>query len=410
MGKVMLELPKEVSFETHERSDYVCPNCNSKGLSLFYSVKDIPVHSCLLMSGKEEAQRYPTSDLELGFCSNCRFITNVRFDPGLHNYDIRYEETQAFSAHFNIFAKSLAQRIIDKYDIYNKTILEIGCGKGDFLALMCRLGNNKGIGIDPAYVPERNPDTTGSQIEFIQDFYSSKYSHLEADVICCRHTLEHIAPTLDFMQNIRKTIADRPDTLLFFELPDAMRVLKEGAFWDIYYEHCSYFTAGSLTGLFRISGFDIDDLYHDYDGQYLIIMAYPSRGSTRPGVNQNNDMDMSNQAVSEFGQICSRKIDYWLRTIRKFTRDGQRTVIWGSGSKAVAFLTTLKLNEGIEFVVDINPYRHGKYIPGTGHEIVAPMFLKQYKPHKIIVMNPVYCDEIRQELNDLNVNADLLTV
>jgi hypothetical protein len=127
-------------------------------------------------------------------------------------------------------------------------------------------------------------------------------------------------------------------------------------------------------------------------------------------VNQDNDIDMSNQAVSEFGQICSRKIDYWLRTIRKFTRDGQRTVIWGSGSKAVAFLTTLKLNEGIEYVVDINPYRHGKYIPGTGHEIVAPNFLKQYNPHKIIVMNPVYCDEIRQELDSLNVNADLLTV
>lgn len=410
MGEATLKLPKEVSFEVFPQSDFVCPNCNSKELSIFYSVTNIPVHSCLLMSSKEEAQRYPTSDLQLGFCPNCSFISNVRFDPGLHNYNTSYEETQGFSACFNTFAKSLAQKIIDKYDIHHKTILEIGCGKGEFLALMCQLGDNRGIGIDPAYVPERNPDKTGSRIEFIQDFYSPKYSHLEADVICCRHTLEHIAPTLEFMQEIRKTIADRPDTLVFFELPDVMRVLQEGAFWDIYYEHCSYFTAGSLAGLFGISGFKLDDLYHDYDGQYLIATAYPSRDSICHGGDSDNDMDISNQTVSEFRQKCSQKIDYWLRTIRKFNRDGQRIVIWGSGSKAAAFLTTLKLAEEIEYIVDINPYRHGKYIPGSGHEIVAPRFLKKYKPHKIIVMNPVYCDEIQKELNSLNVNADLLAV
>lgn len=410
MGEVALELPKGVSFEVLEQNDGICPNCHSKGLSLFYAVADIPIHSCLLMSSKDEALAYPTGDLRLGFCSSCGFITNVLFDPGLHSYSALYEETQSFSACFSAFAKSLAQRMIDKYDIHNKVILEIGCGKGEFLALMCQLGDNKGIGIDPAYAPERNPDSTGSRIEFIQDFYSPKYAHLKADVICCRHTLEHIAPTLEFMQVLRRAIADRTDTLVFFELPDVMRVLHEGIFWDIYYEHCTYFAAGSLARLFRTSGFDIDDLYLDYYGQYLIITAYPSRGTTRPSLDLENDMELLSQALSKFRQKCSQKIDYWLRTIRKFTRDGQRVVIWGSGSKAVAFLTTLKLAEGIEYVVDINPYRHGKNMPGTGHEIVAPRFLKQYKPHKIIVMNPVYCDEIQQELDDLNVKADLIPV
>lgn len=410
MGEVTLELPKEVSFEVLKQTDQICPNCNSRGLSLFYAVADIPVHSCLLMSSKDEALAYPRGDLHLGFCRSCGFVTNVRFDPGLHSYNPMYEETQGFSAHFSAFAKSLAQRIIDKYGICNKTILEIGCGKGEFLASMCQLGNNRGIGIDPAYVPERNPDTTGSRIEFIQDFYSPKYAHLRADVICCRHTLEHMAPTLEFMQMLRRTVAKRPNTLVFFELPDVMRVLREGAFWDIYYEHCTYFTAGSLARLFRISGFDLDDLYLDYDGQYLIIMAYPSHGTTCPSWDLENDMELLNQALSQFRQKCSQKIDYWLRTIRRFTRDGQRVVIWGSGSKAVAFLTTLKLSEGIEYVVDINPYRHGKNMPGIGPEIVAPQFLTQYKPHKIIVMNPVYCDEIQKELDDLDVKADLLPV
>ena len=410
MDEGALDLPKEVSFEIVENGELFCPNCHSRGLSLFYAVEDIPVHSCLLMSSKDEASGYPKGNLQLGFCPNCGFITNVRFDPGVHSYSARYEETQGFSACFNAFAKSLAQRVIDKYNIHDRTILEIGCGKGEFLALMCQLGNNRGIGIDPAYVPERNPDTMGSRIEFIRDFYSPKHSHLKADVICCRHTLEHIAPTLEFMKMLRQTIADRLDTLIFFELPDVMRVLREGAFWDIYYEHCTYFSAGSLARLFRMSGFDIDDLYLDYDGQYLIIAAYPSHDKTEPSFDLEDDMEMLEQGLREFRQKCSQKIDYWLRTIRKFTCDGQRTVLWGSGSKAVAFLTTLKLTQEIEYVVDINPYKHGKNMPGTGHEIVAPQFLTQYKPHKIIVMNPVYCDEIQHDLDDLNVKTDLLTV
>lgn len=410
MSKVTLELPEKVSFEVVVQNDYVCPNCCSSGLSLFYSVTDIPVHSCMLMSTKKQARQYPEGDLQLGYCDSCGFITNVHFDATLHDYNTKYEETQAFSTCFNSFAKSLAQRIIDKYDIRNKTILEIGCGKGDFLALLCRLANNKGIGIDPAYVPERNPDTTRSQIKFIQDFYSPKYSHLRADVICCRHTLEHIAPTLEFMWKLRKSIADRSNTLIFFELPDVMRVLQEGAFWDIYYEHCSYFSAGSLAGLFRISGFDIDDLYYDYDGQYLIITAYPSSGSVSAGEDLDIDRNISNQVISEFREKCSHKIDYWLRKIRKFARQDKKVVLWGSGSKAVAFLTTLKLSDEIEYVVDINPYKHGKFIPGTGHEIVDPEFLKQYKPDKIIIMNPVYYDEIRRKLEDLNIKADLLFV
>jgi len=176
MSEVILNLPKDVSFDVFEQPNQSCPSCNSRGLSIFYTVNDIPVHSCLLMPSKEEALKYPRGNLQLGFCPGCGFITNTLFDPGVHKYSTQYEETQGFSACFNAFAKSLAQKLVDKYDIHNKTILEIGCGKGEFLALMCQLGDNRGIGIDPAYVPERNPGGAASRIEFIQDFYSEKYA------------------------------------------------------------------------------------------------------------------------------------------------------------------------------------------------------------------------------------------
>ena len=85
-------------------------------------------------------------------------MSNTAYDASLQEYCSNCEESQGFSPTFNAFAKKLAQTWIDRYQIRNKTILEIGCGKGEFLVLMCDLGDNRGIGIDPSYQPHRTPE------------------------------------------------------------------------------------------------------------------------------------------------------------------------------------------------------------------------------------------------------------
>ncbi len=82
--------------------------------------------------------------------------------------------------------------------------------------------------------------------------------------------------------------------------------------------------------------------------------------------------------------------------------------LWRSGSKSVAFLTTLNIHNEIRYVIDINPYKHGTYVAGTGQKIVAPDFLKEYKPDTVIVMNPIYHEEIRQDLNSMGLTPELI--
>jgi hypothetical protein len=84
-------------------------------------------------------------------------------------------------------------------------------------------------------------------------------------------------------------------------------------------------------------------------------------------------------------------------------------VIWGSGSKTTAFLSNLRIMDEIDYVVDINSYRQETYMPGAGQKIMAPEFLKDYKPDVIIVMNPIYLDEIQKDLKRLGVKARLVT-
>jgi len=169
-----------------------CHTCGGEDLSIFYSVERIPVHSCLLMSSYEEAVRYPTGNLHLAYCKSCGFIQNIAFDPSVHEYSTRYEETQGFSPTFNRFAGNLVEDLVAKHELVGKHVMEIGCGKGEFLVRLCEVGNNHGIGIDPGYVPERTTSDAASRIRFIQDFYNESHSELPTDFIACRHTLEHI--------------------------------------------------------------------------------------------------------------------------------------------------------------------------------------------------------------------------
>jgi SAM-dependent methyltransferase len=377
---------------------------------VFYEQRQVPVHSCLIMPTRQEAIEYPKGDIVLGFCRNCGFIANVEFDPRMHEYSPRYEETQGFSPTFNAFHRALATRLIEQYDLYHKDLIEIGCGKGEFLTMLCELGENRGVGFDPAYISERNASEAKNRITFINDFYSEKYATYQADFVCCKMTLEHIQCTGSFICTLRRAIGDSSGTLVFFQVPDVRRILRELAFWDIYYEHCSYFSLGSLARVFRQSGFGIIDLTKDYNDQYLMITAKPGNGKDRVCFDQENDLTELAQEVTYFSQNCQSKLNIWKYTLQELKRYGRRAVLWGGGSKGVAFLTTLNIQHEIEYVVDINPYKQGRYVAGTGQKIVAPIFLQEYKPDVVIVMNPIYCAEIRQALNRMGLVTELMAV
>ena len=388
-----------------------CPSCGSASLSVFYEQREIPVHSCRLVESLTEALAFPRGDLRLAFCADCGFITNTAYDPSLQDYGVAYEETQGFSPLFRQFAQALALRWITRYDLHEKDLLEIGSGKGEFLTLMCELGENRGIGIDPAFVDERLESEAAERMRFFKELYSERHAHLPADAIVCRHTLEHIAPVADFLRLIRTTIGDRRETKVLFDLPDVVRVLREPAFWDVYYEHCSYFSPGSIARLFRRSGFDVLALDREYDDQYIVIEARPARGSD----NRRFDLEESPEELAEdvrrFRRAMADATRLWRDRLSDAQRHGKRVAVWGAGSKGVAFLTTLASGDEVAYAVDVNPFKQGKFLAGTGHEVLAPDQLPENPPDLVVAMNAVYRGEIRERLDSLGLsNTELVAV
>jgi SAM-dependent methyltransferase len=382
----------------------ICPICHMANISSFLEIMDVPVHIGLLWSSKDSAQQCPKGNINLGFCHSCGFITNLSFEPSLLEYTEAYDNSLDYSPRFRSYSHSLAMHLIERYNLFNKKMIEIGCGNGYFIILLCELGGNSGVGFDPSYEYTKDENGSSKRITYIKDYYSEQYIDIKADFICCRHVLEHIHNPLEFLTMLRKNINDQLHMSLYFEVPNILSTLRDLAIWDIIYEHCSYFGHESLHSAFTSCNFAVRDLYETFGGQWLAIEAltHESRDSTRE--NYGGSSSLLAHEIRNFATKYHQKIEYWQENLELLKKSTQRVAIWGAGSKGVSFLNTLKIINQIEYVVDINPNKQGMYIPGTGQQIVSPEFMREYKPDALIIMNPIYEKEIIHMVNQLKLD------
>lgn len=374
---------------------------------MLYRQQSIPVQSVVLLDTEAEALAYPRGELTLTLCRDCGFLFNATFDADLVDYASTTEESQHFSGTFSRFARDLVSEIAENYDLGDRLTLEIGCGKGDFLEELVRQTGTRALGIDPGFIPDRFPGAIGARMRFVREYFDPSQIDDHPDLVVCRHTLEHIPHVRAFMDDVAAVCAGRSDVAIMFETPDVARVLAEGAFWDIYHEHCSYFSVGSHARLFRRAGLTVTRSYLAYNGQYIIQYARPGRSASRP---EEEDLVSVLALAEAFPGKVAQVRDYWATRLKEARRAGRRTAIWGGGSKGVSFLTALGEAAEVSHVIDINVHKQGKYMPGTGHVVSAPEALVDAPPDLVVAMNPVYLGEIRQSLAKMGLSPELTAV
>jgi SAM-dependent methyltransferase len=388
-------------------ADPPCPCCGSSRIEPFFSIPKAPIFSLVTMKSREEALAVPRRDIELGFCHDCGFVFNRLFDRSIDYFSLGYEDQQGFSKTFMAFLSRISDDLIERHALRGKTLLEIGCGKGDFINLLAGKAAAKGIGVDPAYEEGRqtNPD-----LVFYREIYGPQHGRLGADFICCRHTLEHIPQAREFLHGLRDSIPSGRTPAVFFEVPDVGRILDLPAFWDIYYEHCSYFSPGSLARALRNCGLRPTALRLDYGDQYVLIEAVPDQ----PGLGQplalEESVEVHQARMRRFQARVRVQLDEWRSRLGLMKAQRQRVVVWGGGSKAVGFLTQFADLSLVEHVVDINPHMQGNFIPGIGCQYVRPDFLATYRPDVVIIMNGVYEKEITASLHAMGVRPEVLAL
>lgn len=389
-----------------------CPACGGRALLPVLRLGSVPTNSCLMLDTPEEARAYPRGAMDLVFCEACCFVFNRALDPKLTEYSDRYEPTQGYSPTFRRFHQDLAARLVAETGLKGGTVVEVGCGQGEFLHLLCRLSGAQGIGFDPC-LSEARADVVQDRADGVTlrgEFFSDDSARdLRCDLLVSKMTLEHI-PSAGRFAALAQRVAQQsaPGMQIFIQIPECERIFEHGAFEDVYYEHCNYFTEASLTALFARHGFRIEGVTREYAGQYLTIRGrYTGEaGGEVPAAERARLRAM----LEHFRDVCDRQIGEWRALVAQRQAAGKAVVVWGSGSKGVSFLTAIGGGDGISAAVDINPHRQGHFMVGTGHPIIGPDALPAIQPATVIVMNGVYREEVAADLAARGLHPELLAL
>lgn len=389
-----------------------CPVCDGAQVLDLLRIEGAPVYCNVLWPDERQARTAARGTLALGYCVACAHLFNTAFDPHLTEYTPAYDNSLHYSPLFSRYAEQLATRLVEHHGLRGKRIVEIGCGKGDFLRLLCARGNNRGFGFDRSFEPQRDGKALPEDVTFFQDFYTEDYARrCQPDFICFRHVLEHIQHPLDFLGAVRRSLGERREVALYCEVPNALFTLKDLGIWDLIYEHCAYFSLNSLITVFNRAGFEVTAGDESFGGQFIWVEARPGSGRSGVTLAEHQTPALIRSYADAFADQYRSSVQTWREHLANMEREGRRAVVWGAGSKGVTFLNVLNDRAAaIRHVVDLNPHKQGRYVAGSGQRVVPPEFLRTCSATDVIVMNPLYLDEIVAAVRAMGLDLRVASV
>jgi SAM-dependent methyltransferase len=366
---------------------------------------EVPVFCNVQWATREEARAAPRARLDIRLCHACGHAHNPAFDPDEVAYSPAYDNSQHFSETFRAYARRLVDRLVAEHGLRDAAIVDIGCGRGDLLALFAERGGNRGYGFDPSFQPANDlplpPNVTIRRTLFARE----EAAELRPSLVCCRHVLEHVPDPVAFLREVHAMLAPLRSTVLYLEVPSGDQLLRDRAIWDYIYEHVSYFSARSLRLVFAAAGFEVLRLQEDFGGQFLCAEVRVKRGG-----HGSADTTTDQAGVPGTAAALRDKLAGWRDWAAATASGGRRATVWGAGSKGVMFLNLLGLSAPgpLDFVIDQNPNKSDRYIAISGQVIRSPAHLVEAPVEEVVVMNSIYRDEIQRQLAGLNVHARVL--
>lgn len=367
-----------------------------------YKAINYPILQNRVYSKIEESINTPLVDIDISIDEN-GFICNKLFDNSKMYYDENYDNLVPSEFHKNYYSKIIKFLDESYLNHSNPVILDIGCGKGNFLMQTIEeLDKNvKGIGIDPSY--EGALMLNEGRLLFIREYFNKEHLNNidNISLIILRHTLEHIENPTSFLKQLFQLFDSNKykNIPIFIEVPDVDWIFDNKCYWDFFYEHVNYFSKYSLFNCIKEAGGYVESIKNEFGDQYLWAQAIINHEIE----NKNNPFILKDYSNSVFNELIER----YNNKIKK-NSEASEIVIWGMASKGIIYsLIANNLNTKIDYYVDVNLNKQEKYIPKIGKKIVSPENLPKDKKLSIICMNPNYTEEIRLKCENLKLDFEL---
>ena len=338
---------------------------------ILYYQSEFPVLQNRVYDSVEAGRGCAKGDIQIVVDQETGLIYNAAFRPELMVYDAVYNNEQGVSQRFCEHLEQVAQ-LVETY-LGRESLVEVGCGKGFFLEMLLDRGLDV-TGFDSTYDGE-NP-------RVVKKYFETNLISTMSKGLILRHVLEHIPNPVDFLFQIKQ--ANGNHGLIYIEVPCFDWIRKRRAWFDIFYEHVNYFR---VSDFYRMFGRVIKSGQF-FGDQYLYIIA-----------------DLSTLRAPVFDQSCEVILpaDFLANlSSAEQNRAGHPIAVWGGASKGVIFsLLRERVGLPVDIVIDVNPAKQGRFLPGTGIQVWSPeIALRNLPPGTTIyVMNSIYLEEIKSMSN-----------
>jgi len=374
--------------------------CGGTAAELVLDLGELPVNlNSQVERGSSRAVR--RGPIEIVVCTACSHLYNAAFDADLIEYDVAYENTLHYSPRFRDHARALAAELVVEHDLVGGTAVEVGCGPGHFLSLLCELGVARGLGFDPSYDPGRLGAPSHPAVTIRRELLGAE-SGVVADLAYSQQVLEHLSVPVDLLGLLRSVATQGA---VFSEVPNGELMINQTALWDLLYEHVSYFTPLSLAVAHRRAGLSSRRSGTSFGHQFLWLDASPG------------PQDDSLPAPSACEPLVARSIRFGAEARTRIEQAADEldaalsrgpVALWGAGTKGMTYLNLVEGADRIAAVVDINPRKRGFGVPGTDLAVVTPEDLGAIRPATVFIANPIYRDEITRQLHDVGLRAEVV--
>jgi SAM-dependent methyltransferase len=383
------------------RTEAHCRSCGSPNLAIFLSLGDLPLSDGFLEARQlvDNEPRYP---LDVAFCSSCSLVQILETVPPEELFGADYPYFSSFTDTLLRHSEAnVTERIGERKLSGNSLVVELASNDGYLLQYYQAKGVPV-LGIDPAPGPVAAARQKG--IDTLEAFFGIELAKKlagegrRADVIHANNVLAHVADTNGFVSGIAALLKD--DGVAVIECPYVKDLIEHGEFDTIYHEHLCYFSVTALSALFNRHGLYIT----------RVVPLSIHGGSLRVFVEKKNAPEQSvRDYLATERKLGLDRMDYYadfsnrvnqIRTelnelLQGLKERKARIVGYGAAAKGTIMLNYVGIGqETLDFVVDRNTHKQGRYIPGVRLPIAAPERVLAEQPDYVLILPWNFKDEI----------------
>jgi hypothetical protein len=386
-----------------------CRHCGHEGALRFVVLGFAPPSNAYL---DEAALRAPELHfpLRVFVCTNCRLVQTEDFAEHDALFSSDYAYFSSFSEQWLAHAKGYACAVAGRFGLGAQShVVEIAANDG-YLLQYFQAAGIPCLGVEPTHGTAEAARAKG--IEIVEAFFGTTLAQTlaaqgrSADLMAANNVLAHVPDINDFVAGF--AILLKPQGIATFEFPHLVELVQHGQFDTIYHEHYSYLSLHAVTRIFAASGltiFDVEQL--PTHGGSLRVYAQRSdlgaharspRVDALAAAEADVGIDSDGYYASFQPRVEAIKDDL-VSFLIDTKRQGLRIGAYGAAAKGNTLLNFAGVRPDLlPYVVDRNPAKVGKFMPGSHVTIVDEAHLRADRPDIILILPWNLESEIRGQL------------